>query len=196
MDANIKNLSQDIRRAFAAQAEVGTLAATDRYEKSAEFSNYNLRSAQFSEVLKTFLPVFKQLTPEKRRALAENLLRSGMHELVATAIRLVALDLRSLLPEHSKFVVRMPDHFHGWGSTDDFCINVVHPLMLRQPEDVLPLLQGASPRTACACARHWYGIRRTWCAKAWAGRSRTPCAESANRCWQPSAKCGGAACRG
>lgn len=143
MEAKLETLYLDIQRAFGdrASAQGGALRSTDRYEKSADFSGYNLRSAQFSEVFTSFLPVFKNLTPEERRTLAEALLRSGIHELVACAIRLVALDVRYLLPEQSEYVMRMPDHFHGWGSTDDFCVNVLHPLMLRQPEDVLPLLE-------------------------------------------------------
>ena len=143
MEAELEALSQDIQRAFADRASdrAATIPGTDRYEKSPDFTSYNLRSPQFTEVFKSFLPVFKKLTPEERRTLAETLLRSGVHELVATAIRLVALDLRSLLSEQRDFVARMPEYFHGWGSTDDFCINVLHPLMLRQPETVLPLLE-------------------------------------------------------
>ena len=142
MEPELETLFQDVRRSFANRAsiQVATIAGTDRYEKSADFTSYNLRSAQFAEVFKSFLPVFKKLTPAERRALAETLLESGNHELVATAIRLTVLDLNSLLRESSGFVAHMPEYFHGWGSTDDFCVNLLHPLMLRQPEDVLPLL--------------------------------------------------------
>ena len=140
MNSILEALYQDIRQAFVNRAQAGALRSTDRYEQSADFSGYNLRSAQFMEVFKTFLPDFKKLTPEERRALAETLLHSGNHELVASAIRLMVLDLNSLLPDSDGFVARMPEYFHGWGSTDDFCVNLLHPLMLRQPGDVLPLL--------------------------------------------------------
>jgi hypothetical protein len=137
----LEALSSEIKQAFADRARPGATLATDRYETGSESSGYNLRSPQFYAVLKTFQPAFKRMTVDDRLVLAAALLRSGNHELIVTAIRLMALSLPWLLPAQRDFMVGVPEYFHGWGATDDFCINVLHPLLLRQPWDVLPLLE-------------------------------------------------------
>jgi len=141
MKPELEKLFEQVDQAFAQRAQGGATLATDRYEPEPGFTGYNLRSPQFFEVLRAFRPAFRQLSPADRLALSEAFLRSGIHELVAAAIRLAALDLDRLLPAQHRFVAGMPEYFHGWGATDDFCVNLIHPLLLRQPGDVLPLLE-------------------------------------------------------
>jgi len=85
-----------------------------------------------------------------QRSITDWLLGQGSDEAAHIGLLLLGRNLDA----HDTFPIRALDRFAGalrdWAATDTFCTNVLHPLLLREPERVLPLLD------------QWTTARSTW----------------------------------
>jgi 3-methyladenine DNA glycosylase AlkD len=62
----------------------------------------------------------------------------------------LSLSTKELSPSDYSYLDEHLNHFRGWGPTDDFCINVLQPLLWKYPEQTLALI------------RDWNRSENTW----------------------------------
>jgi hypothetical protein len=101
----------------------------------------DFRMPHLRRIWRQFRPAVKQLPLDERLALAEGLFASRAGSLAYIADCVLALSVPMLEPIHLSDLDRFLDTFDDWGITDDFCINVLQPLLERMPADVFNLLE-------------------------------------------------------
>ena len=138
--AKVEDLHRKIVGALEERAIPGWATATHYYDKNPDYVSYGLRAAAIDEVIRTFRQSLKGLALDERLYLAEELFKAGISEQASVGNYLLAISTEYLGPEHFEYLNRCVGQFHGWGSTDGFCIYVLQPLLLRHRDAVLRLL--------------------------------------------------------
>jgi 3-methyladenine DNA glycosylase AlkD len=136
----LRQLHRAVVRALEKLADPITAARDQRFHRNEDFTSYGIRNADLRELLRGFRSCFRQLSFFERLRLAERLLRSGINEEAGVAVFLLAISHSELKPEHFHHLDGFLEQFHSWATTDDFCINVLQPLLLQHREEVLDLL--------------------------------------------------------
>jgi 3-methyladenine DNA glycosylase AlkD len=149
-DANsLQRLHRSLIGALEAHADPEWAASAQQFHKH-KIRAYGIRGRQWTQILRTFRKAFRELTLEERLQLAQQLLESGVLEEASAAVHLWALSVNQLTPEHFLQLDRGLDHFTNWGTTDEFCIDVLQPLLHKYRAAILDLL------------RQWNGSDNHW----------------------------------
>jgi 3-methyladenine DNA glycosylase AlkD len=139
-------LGQAIRQhanpAFAAQNRV--------WDKNADYQSYGLKAADHREIGRVYLPAIRRLPLRGRLHLARRLVLTGFAEQANFSNAILARSVKELSPADFPYLDEHLNHFHGWGQTDDFCINVMQPLLWKYPAQTLALL------------REWNQSKKLW----------------------------------
>ncbi len=134
-----------LRREVVAALEAASMQrppeARQPDDKNEAFISYGLSTPMVHRILRQFRQPFKELSLAQRLALAGGFFKSGSGAQASAAILLLSLSTREMKPEHLEMLDRFLDDFHSWGTTDDFCINVLQSLLHRHPLPVLALLE-------------------------------------------------------
>jgi hypothetical protein len=123
-----------------------------RYHKKvgAGFKVYGLSAPEFYELAKKYRNVFKQLSFKDRVKLAERFFRSGYGGQMSFGIILLGLSVGEMKPGDFGVLEVVGDCLNNWGTVDGFCIDVLQPLLLAYPKEVLKIL------------RRWNGAESLW----------------------------------
>jgi 3-methyladenine DNA glycosylase AlkD len=105
------------------------------------FKAYGISAPEFYEIAKKYRRVFKQLTFQDRITLAKQFFRSGYAGQMSFGIILLKLSVKGMKPKDFGVLEIVGDCLNNWGSTDGFCIDVLQPLLLAYPKEVLRILR-------------------------------------------------------
>jgi 3-methyladenine DNA glycosylase AlkD len=138
--AKVEDLRRKIVAALEQRAIPGWATVTHYYDKNPDYVSYGLRAAAIDEVIHSNRQSLKGLAFNERLYLAEEFFKAGISEQASVGNHLLAISTEHLGPEHFEYLDRCIGKFHGWGSTDGFCIYVLQPVLLRHRDAVLRLL--------------------------------------------------------
>jgi len=105
------------------------------------FKAYGISAPEFYEIAKKYRSTFKRLNFEERVALAERFFRSGYGGQMSFGIALLKLNVKEMRLSDFGVLEMVGDCLNNWGSTDGFCTDVLQPLLLMCPEEVLKILR-------------------------------------------------------
>jgi 3-methyladenine DNA glycosylase AlkD len=105
------------------------------------FKAYGISAPEFYEIAKKYQNVFKQLTFKERITLAERFFESGYAGQMSFGIILLKLSVKEMKPKDFGVLEIIGACLNNWGSTDGFCIDVLQPLLLVYPREVLRVLK-------------------------------------------------------
>jgi 3-methyladenine DNA glycosylase AlkD len=105
------------------------------------FKAYGISTPDFYAIAKKYRSALKQLSFEKRLALAERFFRSGYGGQMSFGITLLKLNVNEMTPRDFGVLETVGDCLNNWGSVDGFCIDVLQPLLLKYPEEMLKILR-------------------------------------------------------
>ncbi len=125
-------------------------ASRKRWSKNADFISYGLNGANYNEIRRKFNPAIQALPRRGRLHLARLLVLTERTEPIDFATAILARSVKELGPADFAYLEEHTNHFHDWGHTDDFCINVLQPLLWKYPEQTLEL------------ARRWNRSENIW----------------------------------
>ncbi|MAT41626.1 MAG: hypothetical protein CL609_04740 [Anaerolineaceae bacterium] len=77
----------------------------------------------------------------ERIELVKNLYSSHVGEQCEIASYLLHLSIPLFESNQVLLLDQLADHFQGWGTVDDFCINVLQPLLLKFPHETTQLIK-------------------------------------------------------
>lgn len=112
-----------------------------RWVKNPDFQSLGVTTSDFRATLKSYKQRVLQLSLEERLSLANRLVASGINEEAGFANWIISLSVDEIDREQLKYFDNYLEHFHSWGTTDDFCINVLQPLLHRYPTGILSILK-------------------------------------------------------
>jgi 3-methyladenine DNA glycosylase AlkC len=114
------------------------------------FKAYGISAPEFTKMLKKYRQVFGQLSFEERMELSERFFRSGYGGQMSFGIALLKLNVKDIRPNDLSALEMAGDCLNNWGTVDGFCIEVLQPLLLEYPNEMLQLL------------RRWNGAESLW----------------------------------
>ena len=91
---------------------------------------------------------------DERLALASSLYKSNQKGSGIFATAIVNFGISEFEKKHFKWLDKFIDDIKNWGATDDFCLNIIQPLLLKYPQDILKIL------------RKWNKSKNTWARRA------------------------------
>ncbi len=139
--AKLEDLHSAVVEALKGRASPGWAARSHWAHKNPDYASYGLSTPELRRVLRGFRQSFKGLGLQERLYLAEELSKAGIEEQAHVAVHLLAISTDSLAPAHFHYLDRFVDCLHSWSVTDDFCINVLQPLLWRHTDEILQLLE-------------------------------------------------------
>jgi 3-methyladenine DNA glycosylase AlkD/predicted nucleotidyltransferase len=133
-------LSAEVMRSIQVSADRDRAAQNRCWFKNADFRSYGLNALQQSEIARQFRPSIRDLPLRGRLHLARLLVLNGYAEPANLANSILSWAVQELSPDDFSYLDAHVRCFHSWGNCDDFCLNVLQPLLFRYPEPVLALL--------------------------------------------------------
>lgn len=129
--------------------ELERRADADRAEKEmyyhkkvgSGFKCYGISSSEFKEMAKEFRQAFNELSFGERLELARRFFRSGYAGQMSFGITLLRLSVKEMKPCDFWVLEEVGDCLNNWGTVDGFCIDVLQPLLLTYPDEVLKILK-------------------------------------------------------
>lgn len=107
----------------------------------AGFKCYGISAPEFREIAKKFRRAFEELSFEDRVELARRFFRSGFAGQMSFGTALLSLSAKEMKPRDFWVLDEVGDYFNNWGTVDGFCIDVLQPLLLSYPDEVLRILR-------------------------------------------------------
>ena len=121
----------------AIQQQVNTKMAS----QNVDFQHVWLTSPESKAIFRLHRQEIRRLPLRGRLHLARWLTLSDVIHGIGFANSVLELSAKELCPSDFAYLDEHLNHFRGWGSTDDFCINVLQPLLWKYPQQTLALLQ-------------------------------------------------------
>ena len=116
------------------------IVADSRYHKYDGYNSFGIKSAVRKEIFRKYRKEIKQLSCREVLVLAKKLAARRIED--ATLAGNFVLQNRpecpnkDILPSLDKYL----NNFRSWSTTDDFCINVLQPTLMKNPKETLHLL--------------------------------------------------------
>jgi 3-methyladenine DNA glycosylase AlkD len=105
------------------------------------FRVYGISTPEFIEMLKRYRQSFRRLSFEERMELAERFFKSGYGGQMSFGIALLKLNAKDIKPSDFGVLEMVGRCLNNWGTVDGFCIEVLQPLLLKYPNEMLQLLR-------------------------------------------------------
>ncbi|MDH7563576.1 MAG: DNA alkylation repair protein [Candidatus Bathyarchaeota archaeon] len=105
------------------------------------FRCYGISAPDFKEIVKKFKQAFKELSFEDRFELARRFFRSRYGGQMSFGIALLKLNVKEMKPADFGVLEEVGDCLNNWGTVDGFCIDVLQPLLLEYPNEILGILK-------------------------------------------------------
>jgi 3-methyladenine DNA glycosylase AlkD len=109
--------------------------------KDRDVLHYQMRAPESKEIFGLHRQEIRRLPLRGRLHLARWLTLSDVIHGTGFANSVLELSAKELRPSDFAYLDEHLNHFRGWGPTDDFCINVLQPLLWKYPQQTLALLQ-------------------------------------------------------
>jgi 3-methyladenine DNA glycosylase AlkD len=101
-------------------------------------------------LLKKYRPEIKKLSCAETLRLAEMLYEENIEEMVLAGSFLLQNKIDCIGKSELAFLDRILEHFCSWSTIDDFCVDVLQPVLLKYPKETLVLL------------KKWNGSKNMW----------------------------------
>ena len=139
--AKLEGLRRAVLEALIERASPDWAVRSHWAHKNPDYVSYGLATPEVRRIIRSFGNSFEELDLQERLCLADELLGAGIEEQAQVANYLLSLSTDALEPTEFEWLDRCVDRFHSWSVTDDFCINVLQPLLWRHTEEILQLLE-------------------------------------------------------
>jgi len=104
------------------------------------FKCYGISAPEFEEIAKKYRQAFRNLSFSERSELAKRFFRSGYGAQMSFGTALLKLNVKEMKPADFQVLEEVGDSLNNWGTVDGFSIDVLQPLLLSYPDQVLKIL--------------------------------------------------------
>ncbi len=139
--AQAEQLYTGLVQAIRQRGDPAVVAKARQWFKNQNYRPYGMWASGYKEVERQFRKDIQQLPLRGRLHLARWLVLSGFAEEIDFANATLTWSVKAFGPGDFAYLDEHLNHFHGWSNTDDFCVHVLQPLLLRYPNQTLALLR-------------------------------------------------------
>lgn len=135
------DLYNRIYRELRRNADEERAEADKRFHKYEGYRTFGIMAPQLNKILRGFRKEITQLACDRVFELAERLYKDEIEETILAGNVVLSTRSDCIDSETLSFLDRMLEHFCSWSTVDDFCINVVQPLLFQVPNRTLQYLK-------------------------------------------------------
>jgi len=106
-----------------------------------DYKSRKINTAGLRRIARSFKKQFLGMNMDQRHKLVLSLYKKKEDGTDLLATYIVNLGIDEITPDRFPILDLYTDNFTGWGVTDDFCLNVIQPLLLKYPRQILSLLK-------------------------------------------------------
>ncbi len=123
-----------VRQDLESNADDAFKKSNQRFFKE-KITCYGIRTLIVRRIAKRYFEQIKQLDKKQIFVLSQELLKSGYSEEATIAIQWVSgLADRFELVDFATFATWLNKYIDNWGKTDDFCLHIIQPMMVKYPQ--------------------------------------------------------------
>ncbi len=111
------------------------------YHKYPRYKSYGIRMKKLDTILQGYRMRFGELSEKEIFELTEKLYSSCIEEQVLSGNYILAMHADKITPKKFSWLDRILGYFGSWSTIDDFCINVLQPILFRYPKETVKLLK-------------------------------------------------------
>ncbi len=112
-----------------------------RYHKYDGYESWGLSSPVFTDVMKKYKKTIKDLTCDEALELSSMFYKTKISEPIFAGTFILENRLDCMDKKWLPFFDEVLEYFISWGTTDDFCIDVLQPVFLKYPKETLRFLK-------------------------------------------------------
>jgi len=137
----MKNLYTKIYNDLVKHRDEKTAEEDRKYHKYQGYNSFGLRAPVLNGLLKKYKKEIKELNCKEAFVLTQMLYNTEIEETILTGNFVLKNKIDCIGKSDLVFFDKVLDYFCSWSTIDDFCINVLQPVLLRYPEETLSLLK-------------------------------------------------------
>lgn len=136
----MKSLYHQIKSDLVEAADAKTADKNMRYHKYDGHHSFGISAPILAGILKAYKKQVRDLSCKDTLALAEMLYKDQIEESILAGNFVLQINIDCLRETQLPFLDRALNYFSSWSATDDFCIDVLQPVLTQYPQDTLRLL--------------------------------------------------------
>lgn len=136
----MNNLYQQITKDLHISANKKLAADDLKYHKYNGFKSYGIKAAELGRILKRYKQEIRKLSSSASFSLAKQLYQNRIEESVLAANFVLETNIHYFTKTKLNFLNYAANRLCSWSTTDDFCIDVLQPILLKYPRETLGLL--------------------------------------------------------
>jgi len=111
------------------------------YHKKPGHKELGILMPELRKLMKKHRKEIMQLNFSERKILTLKLYKLKISDYTLFANDILAHSINKFSKKDFKYIDNIVNNFTGWGQIDDFCINILQPLLLKYPKETLQLLK-------------------------------------------------------
>jgi len=137
----MKNLYQKIYDDLMKHKNKTGAELDKRYHKYDGYESWGLSSPEFADVMKKYKGTIRDLTCNEILELSRMFYKTKISEPIFAGTFVLENHLDCLDKKWLPFFDEVLEYFISWGTIDDFCIDVLQPVLLKYPKETLRFLK-------------------------------------------------------
>lgn len=112
-----------------------------RYHKYPGHESFGITTPDLARILREYRKKILLCEKEEVMAIAKTLFEKSIEESILAGNYLISMHQEKLSAEDLLFFDRALEYFCSWSTIDNFCIDVLHPFILKYPDATMPFLR-------------------------------------------------------
>lgn len=136
----MKTLYRKIKSDLLGSANKKAAEKDKKYHKYGDHRSYGITAPTLARILKSYKKEIRELSCKDTLALANLLYKDKIEEAILAGNFVLQTNIHCLGKSQLSFLDRALDCFCSWSTTDDFCIDVLQPVLINHRQETLSLL--------------------------------------------------------
>ena len=136
----VKSLYLQIKNDLLSAANKKVAQRYEKYHKYDGHCSYGIRTPDRDRLLKSYKQRISELSCKDTLALALMFFRDGVEEAILAGNFILQTNIGCLGVAHLTFLDHALNCFNSWSTIDNFCIDVLQPLLIKYPQEALNLI--------------------------------------------------------
>lgn len=137
----MKSLADKIYAELVKNKNVSTVKRYSKYHKYTHHRSFGIKASILNRLLKSYSSHIKNLSCSESLAAVDALYKKRIEECVLAGNYILQKKIGCLSKSSLPFIDRLIENLCSWSTTDDFCIDVLQPLLLKDPKALIPYLR-------------------------------------------------------
>ncbi|MFH1456489.1 MAG: DNA alkylation repair protein [Patescibacteria group bacterium] len=137
----INNIYKQIYSDFIESQEQKAAEKEKKYHKYDSYHSFGIRMSLLNKLLKKYQAGIKDLSCKEVFALALKFYKHRIQEIVLAGNFVLQNRIECISKTQLPLLDKALNYFCSWSTIDDFCIDILQPILLKYPQDILCFLK-------------------------------------------------------